>query len=245
MIVMLVPASKCYMVAFRLSTILALLLGWTSLPQKGWPFSKDVTAIVLRSLLINMSCHGKKFPLDMKVEGLTLSDIRDVYSVHNRLLLCSVHLPLNRLILRVLHDLAIPIAVVKYPWDGKGWVWGESGEVESINVSPSVLLNVKGKLSENHAVVTILDNPRKTKDSVHILKHSGGTLYVSRNIFKLAMITRTPVIFFIGSRDNQRLKIATCRTSMPYFRNEADVDTGVDEFVHFIRRELTKNHGWN
>ena len=237
-IVISVPSSKLFSIAWILSHILSYPARWINFPRIECPFSNDIRTSILRSMLIYITHNGGRFKLN--VNNSSIDEIKDAYACKRRVILCSVHFPLNRIMYRVLHDKGIPITVLKAGQRDpvpKGWIWGAEGEINFVSLSQFVLLHIKKKLSQGYAVVMLLDTLEK-RGNVPLYQKTGRQFYVSPSIFSFASRTQTPVFLFCGSMVNGKLSLITKKLLLGRDNEEADIDNGINNFISFVNDQM-------
>lgn len=248
LLVIFVPRNRFFCLLLMLSRILTLPVQRAKLSLiKEWPLSRDVNAMVLRIILDYVTHSGGRFELVVSGAEKAKKEIKEAYASKNRLILCSAHFPLNRVIHRLMHDWGIATVTVRDQWPDKtpsGWIWGVGGSADTIENSENILMDAWEKVYKNNALIILLDNVKKTKNSLPFCETGGYRFYIAPNLFRFAALTETPVIFFSSSLSNGKIHIKIKKRAMNYPKSRTDIDAYVNGFMEFLKQEMISNQGF-
>ncbi len=164
-----------------------------------WCLDGYGSAILTNICLCEFSQLGKAFELPLVVLGL--DQVAAAYAQHGRLILCSIHLPLNRCLHRALLPLGAPTAVIagasNIPWP---YVHGIPNAPRPKVMSPgeSLYFQVRSALSDGRIVMTDIDRWCRQQ-----------TIGLTMGPIQFAGRTQTPVQFFATRWDaTHRVEVA-------------------------------------
>lgn len=122
------------------------------------PRNRDAAAFMIDMCLREFSQLGKAFELPLVVRGL--DQVAAAYAQHRRLILCSIHLPLNRCLHRALLPLGVPMALITTTRDTIcPFVYGIPNAPRPKVMFPgeSLYFQVRSALSDGCIVMTDID----------------------------------------------------------------------------------------
>jgi lauroyl/myristoyl acyltransferase len=209
---------------------------------RAWTLGDPPPAIALRALLTALTHHGGRFDPRLRTVGEHL--ISETFDQAGRLILCSGHFAMNRVMLRWLSDRGIARAVISrgdYQAEDRnrnGWVWGRPGAtVTTIDAGQhSALLQARTALRSGHA---LLVSPETPVPRARCLPYACGaaTRYLSDHIFRLAGRLRVPVLFYatrLGRDGAIDIRIEQPSVAVPV--TAADIEACRLECARFIAR---------
>ena len=188
------------------------------------PTFRDGCGLLIQLCLTEFAQLGKEFDIPLVVSGL--DQVASAYSLHRRLVLCSIHMPLNRCLHRALAPLQIPSCVITTTVGPvPPYILGIPDARKPTRLFPgtSLYFQVRSALSEGRIVMTDID--RWYRDQ---------TIGLTSGPIEFAARTQTPVVFFATALDRNgdiRLNFSPAHTGA-ILENRAAC---LDAFAEFLR----------
>lgn len=182
------PRRWRYPLAFRMSRWSAWIVSPLLMRRPHrlqWTTPLDET---LRSALRTMSRRGIEFDPQYRTD--VPADLVDVVCA-NGALVAGVHMPLNALAVFYLHSIGCSPIAVQGGAHGDRIIWGTNEPIEALFPNPAILLQMRQKLRERHAIVMVLDRGGPEDGTVPIDTPAGET-YVVTALFDFAKRLRVP-----------------------------------------------------
>jgi hypothetical protein len=152
---------------------------------------RDGCSLVLGLCLREFAHLGRAFDLPLSVHGL--DHVVTAYNQHRRLLLLSLHLPLNLCVHRALFPLRIPVTLVTNMARSAAWpVCGipEVPQPTFASSGPSLYFQVRSALARERIVISLFDSGYKR-----------GTIRLTSGPIQFAARSHTPVVLFASALD--------------------------------------------
>jgi hypothetical protein len=224
----LIPQNHIYAIALFLANVLLLLHrinrfeSLFGIKLEGYIIiQNDLKQNFLGLILTKLGWRKVSFPIPITTSGLDL--LIDLHSKHERLIICSGHFPLNRIVHQVLGELSLPYVVVSTV---KGFdMWGnfKRPNCKILPVSAHVFLHAKRHLLAGDIVITDIDRVNK-----------GQVIEVSPNLFRLAQLTATPVLFVRTALTDQGRILVHFEAPSQLLIQSADINFCLQEFIRFL-----------
>ena len=188
------------------------------------PASRDGCGRLIRHCLTEFAQLGKAFDLPIVVQGL--DQVASAYSQHRRLVLCSIHLPLNRCLHRALAPLRIPTCVITTAVGAvPPYVLGvpDAPQPTRLFPGPSLYFQVRSALSQGRIVMVEIDRWYRDR-----------TIGLTSGPIEFAARTQTPVLFFATALDrNGDIRVAFSRAHTG--TRLENLTECLDSFAEFLR----------
>jgi lauroyl/myristoyl acyltransferase len=160
-IVFLFPVRYWYRVLYRIcrlhGPLLRFLLAFP--PLRNHPRRRIIVAWLMQSTLPHLVDTGRPFPIPICDSGVEA--ILEAQKNPHGVVLCSVHLPFIRMVLRRLVELGIPptavIAGASAQASGRLAVWGMAESLPALVPDKDVLFKVRSILRHGGVVGTLID----------------------------------------------------------------------------------------
>jgi hypothetical protein len=180
----------------------------------------DPRSVILQHILCVATRHGG-VAVRVRVENTTL--LEDTWRRHGRLLLCTAHLGLTMAIQRVLHERGIPLQIIGQPPRADGLHWGCPQPATIITSNTHCLVRARRALAQGHALLAYPD----------MVAHASRThaYYVRRNLFRFAIRTRTPVLFFDARQEKDGAILVHFARPRPHLNGDGQARA----FCDFLR----------
>lgn len=154
-------------------------------PYRGDPKRRVGLTWLVESSLLHLLSLGRPFPIPMRQRGLQW--IREARTSPKGVVLCSVHLPFARIILRLLVESGLPpTAVVAHETaivDGEFPVWGTTEKLPGLVSDRDVLLKARTILRKGGFVAALIDSNLGNQPN--------------RNVFRLIRSVGARLVFFV------------------------------------------------
>lgn len=192
--------------------------------ESAQPMYRDGCSQLLGLFLREFAQLGKAFDLPIVVHGL--DQVASAYSQHRRLVLCSIHLPLNRCLHRALAPLRIPSCVITTSVGPvPPYVLGipDAQQPTRLFPGPSLYFQVRSALSEGRIVITDIDRWYRNR-----------TIGLTSGPIEFAARTQTPILFFATALDrNGEIRVVFSRAHTgAILENRTEC---LDSFAEFLR----------
>lgn len=214
----LVPRRFRFPVALGAARVLAPIVSRTMLYRHRVSRQDGPGEESLRLVLRAMVRLGVPFDPVVDVDGASL--VPD-----GPALFVSGHFMLNVLLSRWLHDRGEPVTIIHWRPPAGLRIIGTGTAIDALDVTPQVLLRIRGRLAEGRKVIVDVDGPDPASGQALALPND--TVYVSDRVFRLAETLGVPVRFFFTHIVDGRPRITFVRPSSP------EAATAVREFRAF------------
>ncbi|MDZ8056101.1 MAG: hypothetical protein RMX68_005725 [Aulosira sp. ZfuVER01] len=225
----LIPQQKIYICSWLLSKlftqlsklkIFALLFGIKI--HNICPLT-TTTEVFLRIIL--SSLYKKNLEnLNIRIKDIGIENLLNIYQKNNKVIICSVHFPLNRSIFYTIQASKIPYAIIghsqpdRIEWDA------ETADYSTIKPSPYALINAKKELLSDKVILCMID------------KYFGSdSVILSSNLLKFAQLSHTPIMFFATKLlENGEILTYFYTPKKPILSTNEDFEDCKTEFVNFL-----------
>jgi len=188
----LVPRRARYPLALRLARITLRWLGPTLMKRPQRYLFSSVLDETIRVLLRVMARHGIAF--DPNPRLCVPPDL------NHGAIFVGAHFPLNAMATRFLHDRGFrPLVLLGIP-DGSNFIWGTSEPLACITPGPAVLVTLRDRLREGHAIVMVLDRADR-EERTQLVETALGTIPIATPIFEFAKRMAVPLYWICARTD--------------------------------------------
>lgn len=108
--------------------------------------------------------------------------------------LATAHFPINALFIRWLYERGIEVSAIRET-PGRIYVWGTSVEIDTLQPSQNVMLQMRGKLVAGRPLLLAIDRARPTARPLTVITRYGET-DIATPVFALAEKLGLPVFFY-------------------------------------------------
>ncbi|MEK6259152.1 MAG: hypothetical protein AABP62_11100 [Planctomycetota bacterium] len=191
----------------------------------SYPMCRDGRSMIVGRCLREFGILGKAFDLPLIVQGL--DHVQAAHSQHRRLVLVSIHLPLNVCVHRALFPLGIPATIITGSNVTFRSVCGIPEAPRPAIACPGPLLyfKVRSALNEERIVLASIDRPSWYRDRM---------IGLTPGPIEFAARTETPVVFFATALDrNGDIRVVFSRAHIgAILRDQAAC---LESFATFMR----------
>ncbi|BAY08750.1 hypothetical protein [Calothrix sp. NIES-2098] len=168
--------------------------------------------------------------LNLKIKDKGIDNLLNIYQKNNKVIICSVHFPLNRSIFYTIQASKIPYAIIghsqpdRIEWDA------EPADYSTIKPSPYALINAKKQLLSGKVILCMIDR-----------YFGSDSVILSSNLLKFAQLSHTPIMFFATKLlDNGEILNYFYTPRKPILSSNEDFEECKHEFVNFLNMFSSK-----
>lgn len=190
----------------------------------------------LRFLMTSATSAGVILDPNARVHGEQV--LLDAYERAGKLLLYTAHYNLTGLMLRRLHDLGFPVAVVAGGSRRRvRQFWGTHDTIEGIEARADVWQRVRTALKRGRIVMAMVDGGEPSGEGIAFAGNRQNG-YIRVSPFTFAVRTRTPVVFFTCRLADDGVVDIIIEASTPPTDADATAADLATQLAGFVARHL-------